>query len=62
MKVDTTTLSVYRGKFTTVCGQINLKKPLVPYISLLVYLQKVEDMVYVLSTVDMGTGKTIVLK
>ncbi|KAI5661200.1 hypothetical protein M9H77_20523 [Catharanthus roseus] len=35
IKVDQTTINVSRGKYARVCVQIDLKKPMIPYISLL---------------------------
>lgn len=42
IKVDKTTLTATREKYTLGCVQINLRKLLIPYIHLLGYLQKVK--------------------
>lgn len=42
VKIYNITMGVVRGKYAMVCVQINLNKPLIPYIGLLGYLQRVE--------------------
>lgn len=49
LRIDGTILSVARGKFSHICVQIDLRKPLISFISVLGYLQKVEyEVLYVI--------------
>lgn len=61
VKVDKTTMAVSEGRFAQIRIQINLRKSLVPYISLLGYL-KVEKKAFILSILSTDIAKKIVLK
>lgn len=63
VKIDHTTLSVTRGQFARIYVQIDLQKPLLPFIELLGYLQNLNKkgcVSFVLNMVDMDIERTTV--